>query len=83
MCLIQTHFDIIEQAKTQNIKIDKICLPDKNVEHGDACWAVGWHPKENLIRNEFVSIGLNIFSNDYCENHRFILKKGFLTYFFA
>ena len=47
------------------------CLPTEGPKHGEACWTAGWGINENgTYSSELRSIGVNIFSDEYCiETH--------------
>ena len=49
------------------------CLPEEGPKHGDACWVAGWGRTQNgTISSELKSVGVNIFSDEYClETHAF------------
>ena len=46
------------------------CLPEGPAEHGKACWVGGWGVTESGISDLLMSVGVNIFSDDYCRQHR-------------
>ena len=68
VCLIRTNYDIIKRGKRNGLKPSKICLPDKSQEHGTACWIASW--KSWGLSTTLQSIGINVFSNEYCVEHR-------------
>ena len=41
-------------------------------EHGAACWVAGWgQPRSNSVASDSLkSVGVNLFSHQYCMNHR-------------
>ena len=55
------------------------CLPTESPKHGEACWVAGWGRTETGdLSNELKSVGVNIFSDEYCAAHHFY--GGFLAY---
>ena len=76
ICLIKTpanEFGIHEDLST---KFDSIpCLPDEidlEKEHGRNCWVAGWGQSQSngVTSDSLKSIGINLFSPEYCFNHR-------------
>ena len=56
------------------------CLPTAGPQHGDACWVAGWGTTETgNISNELKSVGVNIFSDEYCLEHHAIQNFGFAS----
>ena len=48
------------------------CLPTQSPKHGEACWVAGWGTTETgYLSNELKSVGVNIFSDEYCAAHHF------------
>ena len=77
ICLIKTpanEYGIHEDLST---KFDSIpCLPDHidlEKEHGKNCWVAGWGQSQSngVTSDSLKSIGINLFSPEYCINHRY------------
>ena len=49
--------------------------------HGEACWVAGWgRSRSNGVSSDALkSIGINLFSHDYCMDHRFLTLKHFVA----
>ena len=48
------------------------CLPTEGPKHGEACWVAGWGITETgYFSNELKSVGVNIFSDEYCTAHHY------------
>ena len=47
------------------------CLPAENFSHGEACWVSGWGTieEEGDIPTFLQSVGINLFSKQYCIEH--------------
>ena len=67
ICLIQSTYDIIEDAKKLGYPVKKICLPDKAPQHGTACWITGW--KSRGPDRKLQAVDINIMSAPYCRRH--------------
>ena len=73
VCLLHTTSNIIETSKINGgPDIQIACLPEGPADHGKACWVAGWGDTESEGPDSDVlmSVGVNIFSNDYCRQHR-------------
>ena len=48
--------------------VARVCMPSAPAEHGDACWVAGWGTMSfgGESADILQSVGVNIFSNDYC-----------------
>ena len=48
-----------------------ICLPADNFSHGEACWVSGWGATEEGggVSEILQSVGVNLFSKQYCNDH--------------
>ena len=47
-------------------------MPTQSPKHGEACWVAGWGTTETGdFSNELKSVGVNIFSDEYCTAHHF------------
>lgn len=48
------------------------CLPNDPIDHGKACWVGGWGADRSggSLSDVLMSVGVNIFSDDYCRQHR-------------
>ena len=68
VCLIRTKYDIIRRGKRNGLKPSQICLPETGPEHGSACWIASW--RSWGLSTTLQSIGINVFSADYCIKHR-------------
>jgi len=56
------------------------CLPTEGPQHGDACWVAGWGTTElGGISSELKSVGVNIFSDEYCLEHHAFQNFGFFS----
>ena len=69
-CLIRIEVDLSQKMD------DMPCLPsqiDINKYNGAACWNAGWGNAEidGIYSEELQSIGINLMSRDYCNDHSF------------
>ncbi|CBY23669.1 unnamed protein product [Oikopleura dioica] len=72
LCLIKFEEDILKTDPEG--KVGAACLPNKQEEHGAACWVAGWGSVKHGGRssNELLSVGVNILDHQYCmENSKF------------
>ena len=73
VCLLHTATDIIISSKLSGgPDVQIACLPNSPAEHGKACWVGGWGTTEwkGSTSDVLMSVGVNIFSDDYCRLHR-------------
>jgi len=73
VCLIKSPSNIFTLGASVGCGPDCVtaaCLPTAAPNHGDACWVAGWGAKsfEGSSATKLKSIGLNIFSDSYCED---------------
>merc|ERR1711990_87533 len=47
-----------------------ICLPDRDFEHGEACFVSGWGTTEfqGSISRDLLQVGISLMDNEYCTN---------------
>ena len=72
-CLLHTEADIIKSSTMNGgPDIKMACLPEGPSEHGKACWVGGWGATEfgGYSSDVLMSVGINVFENDYCTQHR-------------
>ena len=57
------------------------CLPTESPKHGEACWVAGWGKTETGdYSDELKSVGVNIFSDEYCTaNHVIIFDEFYIN----
>ena len=80
VCLLHASGDIISRANLMGgPDVQIACLPQAQTEHGKACWVGGWgHTEyEGSSSDVLMSVGVNIFSAEYCRQHRSV-KSYFL-----
>ena len=73
VCLLRTSNDIISTSEMNGGPgVQIACLPQGPAEHGKACWVGGWgHTEyEGSTSDVLMSVGVNIFSAEYCRQHR-------------
>jgi len=65
--------DSCRDATGKNTCFAAVCLPAKDFEHGEACWVSGWGTTTEggggSVSQEMKSVGVNLFSYDYCNSH--------------
>ena len=74
VCLVKSPSDILNFGAANGCGPDCVaaaCLPTAAANHGDACWVAGWGTKssEGFTSTKLKSIGVNIFSDSYCEEY--------------
>ena len=76
-CLLRTPEPIGVGVKSG---VAAACLPTAGPQHGDACWVAGWGTTETgSISSELKSVGVNIFSDEYCLEHHAFQNFGFAS----
>ena len=73
VCLLHESNDIISiSAWKGGPDVQIACLPQGPAEHGKACWIGGWGTTEyeGSVSDVLMSVGVNIFSAEYCRQHR-------------
>ena len=74
VCLIKTPSDVFTYGAINGCGSDCVaaaCLPTTAANHGDACWVAGWGKTSSsgTTSTELMSVGVNIFSDSYCEEY--------------
>ena len=74
ICLVKAPTNIFTMGATNGCGADCVaaaCLPTAPATHGDACWVAGWGTTSSggSTAMTLQSIGVNIFSDDYCSTH--------------
>jgi len=61
------------EAGGSNSCFASVCLPANDYNHGDACWVSGWGTTKQggggNVSQKMQSVGVNLFSNQYCNDH--------------
>ena len=65
ICLLELTEDVIEGGKRNNVMLRTICLPEFESVPGSSCFTSGI----NQDSKEIDAVPLNLFSNDFCDNH--------------
>ena len=59
------------EAGGSNSCFASVCLPANDFEHGEACWVSGWGTTTQggggSVSQKMQSVGVNLFSNEYCN----------------
>ena len=74
VCLIKTPSDVFTYGAINGCGsgcVAAACLPTTAANHGDACWIAGWGATSfnGSSPTELKSVGVNIFSDSYCEEY--------------
>ena len=61
------------EAGGTNSCFASVCLPADDYDHGEACWVSGWGTTTQggggSVSQKMQSVGVNLFSNEYCNEH--------------
>lgn len=65
LCLLELDEDVIEAGKINNVVLQKICLPDFELQGGSSCFTTGIRRESKVID----AVSLNLFNETFCLEH--------------